>query len=392
MLTSLRIKNFRTLENFEVAKLGRVNLIVGKNNSGKSSVLEALHIYAGNANLDLLEAIAANHDEKYRLKESDRDEQDPSVPFEDFFTGRRYPSDENNAIEIGDPNTDELLRIEHGYFVEQEESATEENGGELTRIHRKRISYKELLGVLGKLGSVGTITGQALYIQKGNRPAIRYRLDFNSSRIRTATYDTFASLPCSVIPTRLIPIDELADEWDKIGLIVDARDILKQAVNTISPDFEDIQFIRSDDFSKQHREVKRTAKARLSGVKRPVPLNSLGDGVLRVLQLVLKLFPAKGGFLLIDEFENGLHYSVQEQVWKLVFHLAEKLNIQVFATTHSWDCIESFAKASSVQVGNEGMLFRMGKSIRNSDKGRIIATEFDREQLFNITQSDVEVR
>lgn len=64
---------------------------------------------------------------------------------------------------------------------------------------------------------------------------------------------------------------------------------------------------------------------KLSGVDRPVPLNSMGDGMLRVLQLALKLFAAKGGFLLIDEFENGLHYSVQEKVWALVFEVARAI-------------------------------------------------------------------
>jgi AAA15 family ATPase/GTPase len=51
---------------------------------------------------------------------------------------------------------------------------------------------------------------------------------------------------------------------------------------------------------------------------------------------------AQDGYLLIDEFENGLHYSVQEQVWEVVFTLAKSLNVQVFATTHSSDCIKAF--------------------------------------------------
>ena len=68
MLDSLKIKNFRALEDFEVSKLGRVNLIVGKNNSGKSSVLEALRIYARNASPDILDLIAISHDEKALLK------------------------------------------------------------------------------------------------------------------------------------------------------------------------------------------------------------------------------------------------------------------------------------------------------------------------------------
>jgi AAA15 family ATPase/GTPase len=114
--------------------------------------------------------------------------------------------------------------------------------------------------------------------------------------------------------------------------------------------------------------------------------------MLRVLQLMLKLFPAKGGFLLIDEFENGLHFTIQEKVWRLIFDLAEKLDIQVFATTHSWDCIESFAKVAVERTDVEGVLFRVGRSIKSSDQGRIIATVFDEDKLFSITQADVEVR
>ena len=95
---------------------------------------------------------------------------------------------------------------------------------------------------------------------------------------------------------------------------------------------------------------------------------------------------------MIDEFENGLHYSVQEKIWALIFKLAEQLNIQVFATTHSWDCIESFTKVAIDYQGSEGVLFRMGRSVRTSDNGKVIATVFDENQLQNITHADVEVR
>jgi len=83
---------------------------------------------------------------------------------------------------------------------------------------------------------------------------------------------------------------------------------------------------------------------------------------------------------------------VQEQIWHLLFELAEKLDIQIFATTHSWDCIESFSKVAVAKQDVNGVLFRVGKSVRTSDKGRVIATVFEEEQLYNITQSDVEVR
>lgn len=405
MLKSLEIRNFRSLESLQVAKLGRVNLIVGKNNSGKSSVLEALRIYAGNAQRGLLEEIAAGHDEKFRVRESERSESgqrsillDQQLPFEDFFTGRQFPQDEDAGISIGEiwATTDLLgervnadsLRIEHGFLHETEEVVSNDMGGTIetsTRLRRQRISRVSADGV--ETGNVR----QSLFVGKGDR-LTPVMLDSSAPRYRPTPFDTSGTLPCSIIPTQFVSVDDLADEWDKI-VFTEHEQVVKQALQIISQDFENLTFVRNDESSSaMRREFRRSAKVKLTDLPRPIPLNSLGDGMLRVLQLVLKVFPAKDGFLLIDEFENGLHYSVQEKVWALLFELAHKLNIQIFATTHSWDCIESFSKAAIARQDIEGVLFRVGKSVRDSDRGRVIATVFDEQALYNITQTDVEVR
>jgi len=97
----------------------------------------------------------------------------------------------------------------------------------------------------------------------------------------------------------------------------------------ITPDFMDISFVKINDHG-----LTRTAKIRLRGTPHPVPLGSMGDGMLRVLQITLKIFAARGGLLLIDEFENGLHYSVQEKIWNLIFQLAEQLDICCIPCDH----------------------------------------------------------
>ena len=63
-----------------------------------------------------------------------------------------------------------------------------------------------------------------------------------------------------------------------------------------------------------------------------------------MLTLALSLASAKGGFLLIDEIETGLHYSVHRNMWRLVIETAKRLDVQVFATTHSKDCLEAIAR------------------------------------------------
>lgn len=242
MLDSLHIKNFRMLEDFEVKKLGRLNLIVGKNNSGKSTVLEGLREYA---------------------------------------------------------------------------------------------------------------------------------------------VDTTPT-PIGFVPTEFIPLDDLAKKWDSI-IFTEHEEIVKQAMRIIAPDFENIAFIINDD-------NQRIAIVKMKNLSRPVPIKYLGDGMLRVFQIAIQLVSAQNGFLLIDEFENGLHYSVQEKIWTLLFEMAEKLDIQVFATTHSWDCIESFTKVALVHKETEAVLFHMGRSVRTSDKGRVIATVYDKDALAMVTQSDLDIR
>ena len=386
MLNSLEIKNFRILEDFKVAKLGRVNLIVGKNNSGKSSVLEALRIYAGNAYPGLLEQIAAGHDETYRLKENEQIESDTQFPFEDFFVGRQFPQDETLAISIGElASGDDALRIEHGFLIEETMVQTNLSGEHIERsIHRRRVSNPSHDDLSSEAIS------HALFVTKGARSFPHIPLDRSRSpRFRYPPIKISGTSPCSVIPTQFISIDDLADEWDKI-VFTEHEEVVRDALRIITPEFENLTFVREDE--NLPRKLRRSAKVKMSDSPHPVPLNSLGDGMLRVLQLALKIFPAKGGFLLIDEFENGLHFSIQEKVWELLFEMAQRLDIQVFATTHSWDCIESFAKAAIARRDVEGVLFRVGRSAKKSNFGQVIATVFDEDALYNITQADVEVR
>lgn len=385
MLDSLLIKNFRSLEHLEVRKLGRVNLIVGKNNSGKSTVLEALRIYAGNAQRPLLEAIAREHNERYKVEEQVSLDDDTMLPFQDFFTGRSFSIDGTKAIEVGEiGNPSSLLVIKYALLEQIEVEVDDEEEGAVSRIRRRLLTPVEAIDSEAELQPVFSV-------KKGdrNRPLMKLTGSIVTSRMM---FDSLHAKPCSVIPTDFISMDELADEWDAI-VLTDQEEIVKRALRIISPDFESLVFVRDDgatDYARSRRM--RTAMVKLKGMARPVPLNSLGDGMLRVLQLSLKLFGAKGGFFLIDEFENGLHYSIQEKVWELLFEMAERYKIQIFATTHSWDCIESFTKVAVSRTETDGVLFRLGRSVRTSDHGKIIATVFDEEALKNITQTDMEVR
>jgi predicted ATPase len=153
-------------------------------------------------------------------------------------------------------------------------------------------------------------------------------------------------------------------------------------LQVIAPDVERVS-IRSDPGTPQGL----MPIVKVAGSSQPFPLRTMGDGMVRLFGIALALVNARDGFLLIDEIENGLHYSIQPDVWRLIFRVASRLNVQVLATTHSWDCIEAFQKAAAESESAEGMLIRL-----ESLRGKVVATSFDREDLAVITRDYLEVR
>jgi AAA15 family ATPase/GTPase len=113
----------------------------------------------------------------------------------------------------------------------------------------------------------------------------------------------------------------------------------------------------------------------------------MGDGMNRMLNLILALVNAQNGMLLVDEVENGIHYSIQPDLWRLVFHTAQRLNVQVFATTHSLDCVHAFQQAAAENVDEEGVLIRL-----QHRKGEVEAVLFDEDKLGLATREQIEVR
>lgn len=393
MLNSLEIKNFRALEDFKVAKLGRVNLIVGKNNSGKSTVLEALRIYAGNAQRELLVEIAKSHDETYQLAEVKFGDLNTAMPFEDLFTGRRLPDDETEIVIGESGNSLQALHI--AYRINFDTDEVELVGGEIPNVLHDfpdgDATKSQYIDLIRDRGSDFVTKREKLILIKNKKTISIFLSDEFSTSRNYLLHEGLDITPCSFTPTQLVSIDELAKEWDNI-VGTEYEEIVKQALRIILPKFQNIYFVQNNKAALLAGGSQRTAKVKLPDLPRPVPLKSLGDGMIRILQLALKLVSAQGGFLLIDELENGLHYSIQETVWAWLFEVAERLDIQVFATTHSWDCIENFTKVAIANETTEGIVFRMGKSAKNSNRGQIIATVFDKDSLYRMTQADIEIR
>ncbi len=108
--------------------------------------------------------------------------------------------------------------------------------------------------------------------------------------------------------------------------------------------------------------------------EKPMLLNSLGDGINRFMAIICAIWASQDGYLFIDEVENGIHYTNYSKLWKIIFEVSKEANCQVFATTHSKECIEAFNKQNQ---DNEAAFIELYKN----KKDEIVAKVRDFEQL-----------
>ena len=119
----------------------------------------------------------------------------------------------------------------------------------------------------------------------------------------------------------------------------------------------------------------------------PVPLRTLGDGATRLLAVGSAISCSPGGFQFIAEAEIGIHYTAQSSFWKMVLQAAYDNDVQVIATTHSFDCIKGFAEAAVENKTAEGILVRIEEG---NDAKRAIT--FDESELEIVVRRGIEVR
>lgn len=124
-----------------------------------------------------------------------------------------------------------------------------------------------------------------------------------------------------------------------------------------------------------------------SDYKQPVPLGSLGDGAWRMLAMAIVLTQCYDGVLLIDEIDTGLHYTVMSDMWKLIFNAAKEFNLQVFATTHSYDCVHSLATICNSEVTTNSQV-----TIQRIDPRKRRAIPFTEAEIKISAERQIEVR
>ncbi len=357
MLNSISIKNFRIFDKFSLNRLARVNLIVGKNNIGKSSLLEALYLLVSQetprALIKLLEArgeISFTQNDSFHAGEYE---------YEVSHLFFRHILRHGVTIQINSENGDPYgLKITFLNNFEQLSLSEEEEPSRRRSPSFLRVEYSDRKFELDVFGDV----------------LDRHRLRMLSDVASTKSNSNY-------ITTKGFDYGVLANLWNKITLTPKEDDVINM-LQILEPDIDRISF-KSRTTSNSGILIKH------KGQDYPLPLGSMGDGMHRILAIAAALANSENGYLFIDEIDTGLHYRTITDMWSLIFKTAERLNIQVFATTHSSDCIESFDEALKLQDNPTiGKLFRL----EHRGEDVIVPVEYETEDLTTAVRQDIEVR
>lgn len=327
MLKSLHIKNFRCFRDLQVEPLKRVNLITGQNNTGKTGVLEALTLLL---------------DEPAQLL-------DGPVPSRMFLSGnlpnlfRVTGNGENNENEnfwkwlFKNKNSESSIELKAVFDTAADfelQLETETGGAQPDR----------------QIGLVWAYaTGERKFA--GHKPAI------------------FSTHPSD-------PVKDAID-YNRVILKRRKRQVEKM-LQAIEPRLEAVETLQTGPSPLIYADL---------GLSEMIPVTQLGQGFNRLLDIYSEIVAADAKVLLIDEIENGLHHSVMPVIWKGLFLAAKEFDVQIFATTHSWECILAADEAARAGENYDLALIRLDRVQED-----IKATVIDEKSLSTAKELQWEMR
>ena len=370
MIRSITVDGFRGFDHFEMGDLGRVNLLVGTNNCGKTSVLEAIQILT-------------------------------SWPIRSIWStlsrrGERLTDESDNRRRIeGD-----VCHLFRGHVLDvgsefQLRGKNDSAGGSLTAtIQERRLDGDSQSEALFEEeedypGSLSLLLKGEGFVRVDEELPLSRRGGLSSDllrRLRSAQDDATPST--RFITTAPMSPNQVVSMYEDVVLTPE-EDRVIQALKTIEPTIERI----ATTTSKESRlyggssEERGGIVVKCSDIDQRIPIGSLGDGIWRMLGLALSLVRAENGVLLIDEIDTGFHHTVMSDMWKMVCETAKRLNVQVFATTHSHDAVDSLATISSADV-NEGS----DVTIQRIERDQQRAVAFTEQEIVVASERRIEVR
>lgn len=309
MFTELRIRNYRLFEDLTIKDLKRINLFVGRNNSGKSAAVEAVALVAV-----------------------------PYVPFQlNMERGMKAPTTNEYAFE------NYLRSFFRGLDASRKLEVTAKHSDYGIRTCRAEIIKSPITSVLAErptTASIGKLPYQVAFVVRMEEEDDRY-LQYQTSlgeeglALAESGVSTSPPYPLSIeyVPTNPNLGQPVFDRLSELRREKRTKLIL-DVLRHIEPRLVDVPEVQTiDGVANLFCDI---------GIGELMPLGLMGQGLARVLRLVLMLeSSSQGDITVIDEIENGIHHELMFNVWQAIDEAARRRDKQVFATTHSYECLRS---------------------------------------------------
>lgn len=362
MYTSFTAQNFRLFANLTVEPLGRINLITGKNNVGKSALLEALWLYS--APTTARYTMVLNN-----FRGLSRFPADAKIIWDNLFFG--FDTDREIMLQANarladsyqllvrlDPTTETRMSLSGNGDAEHDRLAT-------SKLDGRQLTYELVVLTSGQtIRSSGRVEGDEVIFSP---PSPALTITPQDTVLMNARHRA--------------PIDDTARRYSNIQRRLEEERIV-QALQVLESRLKDIRIELYGGVPRFQGQV-----VGIPGVQGRMPLGYMGDGLNRLLEIAVAIAAGDVQVVLIDEIENGLHYTVMAKVWQAIEQLAQDYGVQVFATTHSEECIQAAYEAFGPEPGERFKLHRL-----EEQDGRIVAVTYTDEALRGAMKFDVEVR
>ncbi len=314
MLTSLRVANYRALRDLRIDELNRINLISGQNNSGKTTLLESLlMLSAGHPDITLHRFIVRGMKSENLPRDAI-----PSVYWKQIFPSFDLRKEIQITAEHGTIGRLSLnLRMEHDDLVSRSigmsndlplDDRFEESTLSAT-VRRGDQEWQRRIRVMD----------QAIETERRIKPPL-----FPAFVVPSGSGDLMSDATCLENLKKL-----------KLG----HRAV--EALRIVEPALESLEVVSATGTPMIWADI---------GFRELVPLPAVGEGMVRISRLAMCMVLARGGVLLVDEVENGIHHSVVAEVWRFILRTAQELDVQVFATTHSYECVQAAQSLNSDEL------------------------------------------
>ena len=366
MYKTFRVKNFRCFKDLQINDLGRVNLIAGKNNTGKTALLEAMYILAGDR--DPKTMLRKNLRTAYRLSWGS-EQHDAALNSSDIIAWSTMFQnlDTEHNIELYAALDRPLLPL----FLDSTTISSR-----IRQLPRDSADYYETLGEFFFSDLATAAQPDLLQVQSEHSDKNEHLLLVGNKVI-------------GLTGVSMKPFEsEFLGARDKQGARINAKRFsdLRRSVGTsnlcdvlrvIEPRISGLELLY-DGY--------RTLIFADIGLDMLLPLSSLGECIQRLASLSLAMTDSSISVLFIDEVENGIHHSVQKDVWTGIGRLAHDKNVQVFATTHSLEMIRAAYEA----FREDGNLdeFRYHRLDRDRETGDIEAVTYNELDLDAVAAFD----